>query len=118
MPNVSYISLLSIPPRRLWRLIRVSATVHDFRDVFTKLSLDIAQSFRSATIFHSVVQQRADRFRFVRAVFHRDRSDAEDVSDVGNPCLFPQLSAVNPRGVSQRFFELRRELHSCVSLQR
>jgi len=98
-------------------LICVSAALHDSRDLFTKLSLDIAQPFRAAAIFHGIMQQRSDGFRFVRAIFHRDRSDTEDMRDIGNPCFFAELSAVNPRGVSQCFFELRRELHSYVSLQ-
>jgi hypothetical protein len=35
--------------------------------------------------------------------------------DVGDPGLFPKLPAVNPSGVSQRFFELARESHICFS---
>src|SRR4029453_13830115 len=118
MPNVSPISLLSFQPRRLWRLVCVGAALHDSRDVLAKLSLDITQSFRAATILNRVMQQGRDRFRFVRAVLHRDRGHTEDMRDVGDPCLFPELSAVNPRGVSQCFFELTRESHSYVSLQR
>jgi hypothetical protein len=58
------------------------------------------------------MQQRADSFRFVCAIFHRDRRDAQYMRDKGNSRLFAKFSPVNPRSVSQRFFELRRELHS------
>ena len=64
------------------------------------------------------MQQRGDRFGFVRAVFHRDRRDAEDMRDVGNPCFFPELPAVNAGSVNQRFFELTREPHICLSVDR
>ena len=64
------------------------------------------------------MQQRGDRFRLVRAVFHRDCSDPEDMRDVGDPGLLPELSAVNSRSVNQRFFKLRRELHIRYSLGR
>src|SRR4030095_572276 len=50
VPNVSHIGFLSFQPRRLWRLVCIGTTLHDSRNVFTKLSLDIAQSFRAATI--------------------------------------------------------------------
>jgi len=59
----------------------------------------------------------AQRFRFGSRRIPRDRSDAEDVSDVGNPCLFrscPRESVLR----KSTLFELRRELHSCVSLSR
>jgi hypothetical protein len=96
-------------------LISVSTTFHDSRDILAKLSLDIAQPFRAAAIFHGIVQQRRDCFCFVCAIFHRNRSDTEDMCDVRDPGLFPQLSAVNPCGVSQRLFELTRESHSYFS---
>src|SRR6202035_3868321 len=105
-------------PRRFWRLVCVSAALHDSRDLFTKFSLDITQSFRSTTILHGIMQQCSNRFSLVRAVFHRDRRDAEDMSDVRNPCLFPELHAVNARSVNQRFFELTREPHICLSIAR
>src|SRR5438477_12453966 len=64
------------------------------------------------------MQQRGDHFLFVGTVFHRDRTDAKDMRDVRNPCFFPQLSAVNPRGVNQCLFELTREPHISPSLAR
>jgi hypothetical protein len=62
------------------------------------------------------VQQRRDRFRFIRAVFHRDRSDPKDMPDIGNPGLFPKFAPVNSGGVYQCLFELTGELHICLSL--
>src|SRR5437879_1916286 len=115
---MSHIGLLSFQPRRFGRLVCVSAALHDSSHVFTKLSLDIAQSPGAAAILHGIMQQRGDRFHFVSAVFHRDRTDAEDMRDVRNPRLFSELSAVNARGVSQRFFELTREPHISLSLVR
>src|SRR5438045_9092540 len=115
---MSYVGLLSFQPRRFWRLICVSAAMDYFCDLLAKLSLDIAQSLCAATIFHGIMQQRGDRFRFVCAVFHRDRTDAKDMGDVRNPCFFPELSPVNPRGVNQCFFELTREPHISLSRAR
>jgi len=58
------------------------------------------------------VQQRPDRFRFGGAVFHSDSSNAKYVGDVRNPRLFPKLTAMNARGVKQRFSELVGECHA------
>src|SRR5205807_10168412 len=105
-------------PRCFWGLRCGSEALHYFRDPLARVSREVAQSLNAATIFHGTMQQRGDRFRFVCAVFHRDRTDAKDMRDVRNPCFFPELSTVNPRGVNQCFFELRRELHRYVSLAR
>src|SRR6266480_162316 len=57
------------------------------------------------------MQQRRDRFSFVRAVIQGDRGNPEEMPYVGNPGLLPELAAVNSCGVDQRFFKLRRESH-------
>src|SRR5206468_12536810 len=114
----SHVGLFSFQPRRLWRLICVGTALYNYCDVFTKLSLDMAQSVRAATILHGIMQQRGDRFLFVRTIFHCDRSDTKDMRNVRNSRLLPELSAMDPRGVSQCLFKLTRQLHSCVSRQR
>src|SRR6266498_2479054 len=76
------VTSFSFQPRRLWRFIRVGATVNDPADIIAKFFPDIAQSLRATAIFHRVMKQRADRFGFIRAVLKRDGSDAKDMRDV------------------------------------
>ena len=105
MRNVIF---FSFAPWWLGDLIGVSAAIHYSCDLSSEFTLDITKPSRTAAIFHCIVQQRRDRFRFIRAVFHRDRSDPKNMPDVGNPGLFPEFAAVNSDGVYQRFFKLRR----------
>ena len=63
------------------------------------------------------MEQPADRLGFIRAVFHRNRSHSQKMTDVGNPGFLAQLAAVDPCRVDQRLFEFRRKLHT-LSLPR
>src|ERR1700720_3350254 len=57
------------------------------------------------------MQQRGDRFGFISTVFHRDRTDSQNMGDIRNFSLFAQLPAVDSRRVEQRFPKLGREFH-------
>src|SRR4029453_6677358 len=96
----------SLPPSWLRRLKGVGAAFDYSRHLFPEFTLDITQPFRAATILHCIMQQRSDRFCFIRAVLQCDRGDPEDMPDVGNPCLLPKFAAVNLRGVYQLFLKL------------
>jgi hypothetical protein len=106
-----YVGAFPFQPRRLWRLVRVGATINDPGDLITKFFPDIAQSFRAAAIFHRIVEKRADRLGFIRAVFQRDGGDAEDMRKVRNPRFLAHLITMSPRCVNQRFLELLGQLH-------
>src|SRR6266508_2897380 len=99
---------LSFAPWWLRRLEGVGAAFDYSRYLFSELTLDITQSFRAATIFHCIMQQRRDRFCLISAVLQCDRGDPKDMRDKGNPGLLPKLAAVNSGGVYQRFFKLKR----------
>src|SRR6266496_3869662 len=105
------ISTFSVQPRRLWRFIRVGATVNDPGNVVAKSFPDIAQPFRAAAIFHRIMKKRADRLGLVRPVLKRDRSDAKNMRDVRNPCFLASLIPMRPSRINQRFLKLLRQLH-------
>jgi len=46
---------LSLQPLRLWRLIRIGATINDPGDIIPKFFPDIAQSFFATAIFDGVM---------------------------------------------------------------
>ena len=98
----------SFPPWRLRHLEGVGAAFDYSRHLFAEFTLDITQPFRAAAIFHRIMQQRCDRFCLIRAVLQCNRSDPEDMPDIGNLGLLPKFAAVNSRCVYQRFFKLRR----------
>lgn len=102
------IIFFSLPPWRFRRLEGVGAAFDYSRHLLSELTLDITEAFHVAPIFHRIMQQSADRFRFVGAVFQRNCRDAEHMPDKRNPRLFAKFAAVNSRGVDQRFFKLRR----------
>ena len=79
------VTSFSFQPWWLWRFIRIGATINDPGHAIPKSFPDIAQPFRAAAIFHRIVKKRGDRFRFIRAVLQRDRSDAKNMRDVRNP---------------------------------
>src|SRR5262245_2087815 len=99
-------------PRRLWRLVRVRASINDPGDVIAKLLPDIAQSFRATAVFHGVVKQRTDRFGFIRAVLKSDRSHAKNMHDERNSRLLARLIAMRARRINQPFLKFLRKLHS------
>ena len=105
------VSAFSFQPRRFWRLICVGASIHDFSDVIAKFFPDIAQSFRTATIFNRVMKQRADRFAFIRAVLERDGSHAKNMRHERNSRFFARLIAMGTRRVDQSFFKFLRQFH-------
>src|SRR5436190_703625 len=110
------VSTFSFQPRRLWRLVRVSATVNDSGDLIAKFFPDIAQSFCAATIFNSVVKKRGDRFRFIRTVLKRDGSHAKNMRHIRNPRFLPHLITMRLRRINQPFLKSLRQLHSTISI--
>ena len=97
--------LFSFPPGRFGRLIGIGAAGHDLAHVFPEYLFDLALPRRAAAILHRIVEQRADRLGFIRAVFHGNRSHSQKMTDVGNPGFLAQLAAVDPCRVDQRLFE-------------
>src|SRR5436190_2259185 len=110
------VSTFSFQPRRLWRLVRVGASINDPGDVIAKFLPDIAQSFRATAIFHRIMEQRADCFGFIRAVLKRDSSHAKNMRDVRNSRFLPHLITMRPRRINQPFFKFPRQLHSTISI--
>ena len=106
------VTSFSFQPWWLWRFIRIGATINDPGDVIAKSFPDLAQSFRAAAIFHRIVKERSDRFRFIRAVLQRDRSDAKNMRDVRNPRFLARLIPMRSSRINQRFLKLLRQLHS------
>src|SRR4030095_13816860 len=106
------VSAFSFQPRRLWRVICVSASINDPGDIIAKFLPDIAQSFRATAICHGVWTQRADRFGFIRAVLKRDGSHAKNMADKRNSRFLARLITMRARRINQPFFELLRQLHS------
>src|SRR5437764_2240388 len=101
----------SFQPRRFWALVRIGTTVNDAGHSIAKFLSDIPQPFRAAAIFRRVMQQCGDGFRFIRTVFKRDRSDAENMRDEGNPRFLAGVIAMRARRVNQRFLKFLGEVH-------
>ena len=94
--------LLALPPRQLVFGIldeAVAAPEHDLAHGVAEARADFGQRRFAAAVLGGVVQQRADRFVFVGAVFHRDGRHAEHVRDVGNAGALPPLPLVDLIGV-------------------
>src|SRR5215475_12604443 len=105
------VSTFSFQPRRLWRVICVSASINDPGDIIAKFLADIARSFSATAVFHSVVKQRADRFGFIRAVLKRDGSHAKNMADERNSRLLARLITMQARRINQGLLKLFRHLH-------
>ena len=105
------VTSFSFQPRRLWRFIRVGATINDPRDIIAKFFPDIAQSFRATAIFHRIVKKGSDCFGFIRAVLKRDRSDAKNMRDERNPGFLAHLIHMHASCINQRLLKLLRQLH-------
>ena len=105
------VTSFSFQPRRLWRFIRIGATIHDPGHIIAKSFPDIAQPFRATAIFHRVMKKRSDRFRLIRAVLKRDRSDAKDMRDIRDPRFLAHLIPMRPGRIDQRFLKLLRQFH-------
>ena len=56
------IGFFSRKPRRLWKLVRVGATINDRGHTFAKALLNLLSHYRSALVFDHVVEQSGDRF--------------------------------------------------------
>src|SRR4029077_19489545 len=102
---------LPIQPRRLWRLIAISAAINDPGYVIAKFFADIAQSFCATAIFHRIMKKCADRFSLIPAVLKRDGSDTKNMRDVRNPCFLAHLITMRLRRINQRFLKFFRQLH-------
>ena len=100
--QVRDVFLLSLPPGRFWRLIRVGAASHDLANFLPEYLFDLALPRRAAAILHRIVQQSANRLRFVCAVFHRNRRHSQKMTDVRNLVFLAQLAAVDARRVDER----------------
>src|SRR6516225_2219179 len=105
------VSAFSFQPRRLWRVICVSASINDPSAIIAKFFPDIAQSLRATAIFHRIVKERADRFGFVRAVLKRDGSYAKNMADERNSRFLARLITMRARRINQRLLKLFRQLH-------
>ena len=105
------VGFLAFQPWWFGDLIGVGAAGDDLGYGFSKFAFDIPQAFRTAAVLDRVMQQGCNCFCFARAVFQRDRSDSENVRDIGNPGFLAKLTAVNPRCVKQRLLKLLRESH-------
>src|SRR4029077_12442854 len=107
-----YVSAFSFQPRRLWRLICVGASINDFGDVIAEFLPDIAQPFGAAAIFNRVMKQRANCFNFIRAIFERNGTHAENMRDERNSGFLARLITMRARGVNQCLFKFLRQLHA------
>ena len=94
------VSAFSFQPRRLWRVICVSASINDPGDIIGKFLPDIAQSFRATAIFHRIVKKRADRFAFIRAVLKRDGSYTKNMADKRNSRFLARLVGMRTHRVN------------------
>ena len=111
------VSAFSFQPRRLWRVICVSASIDDPGDIIAKFLPDIAQSFRATAIFHRIVKKRANRFGFIRAVLKRDGSHAKNMADERNSRFLARLITMQARRINQRLLKLFRHLQLNIIAQ-
>ena len=105
------VTSFSFQPVRLWRFVRVRATINDCCDVIAEFFPNIAQPSRATAIFYCIVKKGSDRFCFIRAVLQRDRSDAKNVRDERNARFLASLIAMRSSCINQRFLKFLRQLH-------
>ena len=89
--KVSDVVFLPLAPGRLRGLVAIGAAGDNRPDFFAENLLDLLLAFRTAAILHRVVQQRADRLIFVRAILQRDRGHPEQMPDVWDLRFFTHL---------------------------
>lgn len=106
------VSAFALQPRRFGRVVRIGASINDFGNIVAKVLSDIAQSFRSTTIFDRIVKQGADRFDLIRAVLKRNGSHTKNMRDERNSRFLARLITMNARRINQGFFEFLRQLHA------
>jgi len=102
------VDFLAVAPGRFRNGVGVGAAFDGVGDFVTEASADFFENGRTALILHGVMQQRGDGLVLVGAEFQRERSDSDQVRDVGDVRTFAALCGVQPAGVDESVVEALR----------
>ena len=98
---MAQILCLALEPGWLWRGIGIRASLNDVGNAISELLSDLSEARLPALVFHSIMEQRGNRFILVAAVRQDDRRHSKEVSDIGAIGSLSELSGMQARRISK-----------------